>query len=119
MINIKKIVNDLLDNTSLEGINIYCGYPNEIEQFPAVVFFEDGQREIERADNKAKWNECEVEINIFTKKLDGYKTSNEIAFKLNEIFYNDDWSCLNNKEIGDPDNEVEHRVLNYRKEFLF
>lgn len=121
MTNVKKIVNDILNGSRLAEHNIeyVCGYPNSIEVFPLVCWLEDGQNELDFNDNKASYNGCEIEIHIFTKKLADYKTSNEIAFIVDEAMKASDWVCFNNREIGDPDNEVEHRILNYRKEFLF
>ena len=121
MTNVKKNVNDILSNSQLATHNIeyICGYPDSVEVFPLVCWFEDGQNELEFNDNKPNWNGCEVEVHIFTKKLNGYMTSNEIAFIVDEAMKGGDWRCFNNREIGDSDNEVEHRILNYRKEFLF
>lgn len=119
MTNIKKIVNDLLDSTTLEGISVVCGYPNEVQKFPLICWVESSQYEEEFSDNKARYNKCEIEIHIYTKKLTGYQTTNEIARLVDNIFYNDFWTCANNIDVGDTDNSVEHRVLYYRKEFLF
>lgn len=121
MTNVKRIVNSLLDDSRLTQNNIeyICGFPNSIEKFPLVCWFEDGQNELDFNDNKASWNGCEVEIHIYTKKLDGYLTSNEIAFIVDEAMKSGDWVCFNNREVGDIENDVEHRILNYRKGFLF
>lgn len=121
MTNVKRIVNDILGNSRLtvNNVNYICGYPNSIEKFPLVCWYEDGQNELDFSDNKASFNGCEIEVHIFSKKLDGYLTTNEIAFIVDEEFKNNDWVCFNNREVGDIDNDVEHRILNYRKEFLF
>ena len=121
MTNVKRIVNDLLDNAELttRQIETFCGYPDTIESFPLVCWYEDGQTELEFSDNQPNANNCEIEVHIFTKKLSGYLTTNEIASILYTIFRNADFVCFNNREVADPENEVEHRILNYRKEFLF
>lgn len=121
MTNAKRIVNDLISDNSemFTGIEYCCGYPNEIKNFPCIIFVENGQRDLEFNDNLPQVNEVEIEFHIFTKKLSGYLTSNEIASKLDLVFRKDFWAMVNDTEVGDPDNEVEHRTLNYRKEFLF
>lgn len=118
MTNVKEKINSLLSD-ALNDIQIFAGYPNTIEKFPCVCFMEDGQSEVEFADNTAHYNDCEIELHIFTKKLSGYKTSYEIAFIIDSVMSGDNWVCLNNRETPEPDNEVEHRILSYRKDFLF
>lgn len=122
MVNLKKIVNTLLNEQSIIGAvgsdNIFCGYPDTIQTFPCICFVEDNQSDTEFADNLPIANNCSITIHIYTKKLSGYMTSSEIGVIVGNILKLDYWTCTANNESPDVDNEVEHRILNYKKEFL-
>ena len=119
MINTKLIYNSLLNNETITGLvpdtNIFNSYPNEIETFPCIVFIDENQSDGEYSDNKSKASNCSVEIDIFTKKLDGYVTSSEIGIAVAKVMNNDLWNCSQNREVSDPDPDCEHRVMFFNK----
>lgn len=119
MINTKKIYNTLLSDSRITAIvpsdNILNAYPNGIEVFPCIVFIDENQSDIEYADNFSSASRCEVEIHIFSKKLDSYVTTSDISVILAEVFNEELWHCSSNGEISDPDPTVEHRVLRFEK----
>ena len=119
MINAKKIYNTLLnDGRILEFVsedNILNSYPNEVEDFPCIIFSEDSQDDSEYNDNMPGASACSVEIHIFVKKLDGNATSSDIAEAVAEVMNEDFWNGSGNREVSDPDPDVEHRVIRFNK----
>lgn len=119
MINVKKIYSQLLSNALITalvpGDNILNAYPNEIENYPCIIFLDENQSDGEYADNKPSADRCSVMIHIFSKKLDGYVTTSEIGVIIAEVMNNDLWHCSQNGEISDPDPDAEHRVMRFEK----
>lgn len=119
MINAKKIYNTLLnDSRILEFVsedNILNSYPNEVENFPCIIFSENSQDDSEYNDNMPGASVCSVEIHIFVKKLDGNATSSDIAEVVAEVMNEDFWNGSGNREVSDPDPDVEHRVIQFNK----
>ena len=119
MINAKKIYSQLLSNALITAVvpgdNILNAYPNEIENYPCIVFLDENQNDSEYADNKPTADRCSVMIHIFSKKLDGYVTTSEISVIIAEVMNNDLWHCSQNGEISDPDPDAEHRVMRFEK----
>lgn len=119
MINAKKIYNNLLNDSRITalvpGDNILNAYPNEIENYPCIIFLDENQSDGEYADNKPSADRCSVKIHIFSKKLDGYVTTSDISVIIAEVMNNDLWHCSQNGEIGDPDPDAEHRVMRFEK----
>lgn len=119
MINAKKIYLQLLSNALITalvpGDNILNAYPNEIENYPCIVFLDENQNDTEYADNKPTSDRCSVMIHIFSKKLDGYVTTSEIGVIIANVMNDDLWHCSQNGEIGDPDPDAEHRVMRFEK----
>lgn len=119
MINAKKIYSQLLSNSLITalvpGENILNAYPNEIENYPCIIFLDENQNDTEYADNKPSADRCSVMIHIFSKKLDGYVTTSEIGVIIAEVMNNDLWHCSQNGEISDPDPDAEHRVMRFEK----
>ena len=119
MINAKKIYSQLLSNALITAIvpgdNILNAYPNEIENYPCIVFLDENQNDTEYADNKPTSDRCSVMIHIFSKKLDGYVTTSEIGVIIANVMNDDLWHCSQNGEISDPDPDAEHRVMRFEK----
>lgn len=119
MINAKKIYSQLLSNALITAIvpgdNILNAYPNEIENYPCIVFLDENQNDTEYADNKPTADRCSVMIHIFSKKLDGYVTTSEIGVIIADVMNDDLWHCSQNGEISDPDPDAEHRVMRFEK----
>lgn len=121
MINAKKIYNAMLSDSRLTDIvaqsNIFSSYPNKEVTFPCIVFTDINQNDVEFADNKPMANSCDCQIDIYTKKLNGKKTATEIGLVVAKIFYENYFSCYNNRDVSN-EAETEHRIMSFRKEIL-
>lgn len=119
MINTKKIYNTLLNDETITSLvdddNILNSWPSEFENFPCIVFVDEAQNDSEYYDNMPGASNCSVMIHIFTKKLDGYVTSSEIAIAISRVMNNDFWNCSQSGEVAEPDLDVEHRVMVFNK----
>lgn len=119
MINAKEIYSTLLSDKKIIALvpeeNIFNSYPGEVETFPCIAFIDDNQSDGEYADNKHMADNCSVEIHIFTKKLEDYITSSEIGVIIAAVMNDDLWDCPMNREVSDPDPDVEHRVMRFSK----
>lgn len=119
MINTKAIYNTLLNNSEITSLipeeNILNAYPSEVEEFPCIIFLDESQSDSEYYDNKPGASNCSVMIHIFTKKLDGFVSSSEVAIAISGVMNNDFWNCSQNGEVSDPDPDVEHRVMTFNK----
>lgn len=121
MINTKKIYYNLLNDERLLSVidddNITDCYPNEVEQFPTVIFQDGEQTDAEFSDNLPTANICNVDIHIFTKSLDNYPTTSEIGIIIGDIFRENYFICNGNRELTESD-DIKHRIMNFRKEIL-
>ena len=120
MINAKELYNSLLTDSRITELvdedNILTSWPDEeIKTFPCIIFLDDNQTDDEYNDNRPSASSCSVQIHIFSKKLDEYITTSEIAIKVAEVMNEDLWSCLQNGEVSDPDPNCEHRVMRFNK----
>lgn len=119
MINAKKLYNELLNNSSITSLvsseNILNSYPNAVKNFPCIIFLDDEQSDSEYNDNKPSASYCSPQIHIFSKKLDGYVTTSEIAVEIAKIMNEDLWHCSHNGEVSDIDPDCEHRVMRFNK----
>lgn len=121
MINVKKIYNSLLNDARITSLvsNIFNAYPAEVEIYPCIIFLDSNQNDDEYADNKPEASGCSVEIHIFTKKLDGFVSSSDVAVAVAEVMNEDLWNCSRNGEVSDPDPDVEHRVMSFNKSIYY
>ena len=119
MINTKKLYTTLLNNALITTLvtedNILNSYPNKIVNFPCLIFLDENQNDTEYNENKPGASACSLELHIFSKKLDGYVTTSEIAITVSEVLHEDLWHCSQNRELADPDPDVEHRVMFFNK----
>lgn len=115
MINAKKLYNQIFSDERITalipGENIFNSYPNKIENFPCVAFVDENQNDSEYNDNKSGANDLSVMVHIFSKKLDGYLSTAEVAKTIAKVFNEKLWNCSQNREISDPDSNAEHRVM--------
>lgn len=119
MINAKKIYNQLLNDERITSLvsdeKILNAYPNEIEIYPCIIFLDENQNDTEYCENKPRASACSVQIHIFTKKLDGYITTSDVAEAICDVMNEDLWNCSQNGEVFDPDPDCEHRVMRFNK----
>jgi len=119
MINVKKIYNTLLNDSRITALvdddYILNAWPDEFEVFPCIIFMDMNQSDDEYNDNKAAASSCSVQIHIFSKKLDGYTSTADIAIAVAEVMNEDLWHCSQNGEVADPDPDAEHRVMSFNK----
>lgn len=121
MINTKKIYNTLLNNETLTTVvaNIFSAYPSTVETFPCVIFLDENQKDREFADNIPNSSDCSVQIHIFSKKINGYVSTAEVGIIIANIMHGDLWTCEQNGEVPDVDDEIEHRIMRFTKSIYF
>ena len=119
MVNAKKIYNKLFDDARITEVisseNIFNAYPDEIVNFPCVIFLDEGQSDTEYSENMPRASSCLVEVHIFTKKIEGYISSANVAIIIAQIMNENLWNCSMNGEVADPDPNCEHRVMRFNK----
>lgn len=119
MINAKKLYNQILSDERITalipGENIFNSYPDEVEIYPCIIFMDENQSDTEYNENKPGASSCVVMIHIFSKKLDGFVTTSDVAEKICEVFHEKLWNCSQNREVADPDPNAEHRVMVFEK----
>lgn len=123
MINVKAIYDELLTNEKITALvsedNIMSAYPAEVEVYPCIIFLDENQSDTEYRENKPGASSCSVMIHIFSKKLDGYATTTEIAELIAEVMNDNLWNCSRNGETADPDPDVEHRVMAFNTSIFY
>lgn len=121
--NLKKYYMELL-SASLElkeliGENkIVSTYPNEVKSFPLVVFEDVNSSDVAFSDNLPEGTSAQVRIHIFSKTISGYPKAETIADVVRSIFRNDFWSMMGNNESPDVEDNIKHRILDFRREFF-
>lgn len=118
MKNLNEIVYGILaGNETIAGYvgeNILDAYPNEVENFPCIIFLDANQSDTEFADNKPLADAAEVEIHIFTKALDGFPTAAEIGEAVYGAMNENYFVLSGGRRLSDPDPDVRHRIMNFR-----
>jgi len=120
--NLKKYYMDLL-SASLElkeliGENkIVSAYPQEVKTFPLVIFEDLNSSDVAYSDNLPEGTSAQVRIHIFSKTIKGYPKAETIADVVRSIFRNDFWSMTGNNESPDVEDNIKHRILDFRREF--
>lgn len=119
MINAKKLYNQIFSDERITALipaeNIFNSYPNEIEIFPCIIFVDENQNDTEYNENKPGASNCSVTVHIFSKKLDGYVSTADVAIQIAEVFNEKLWNGSQNREVADPDPNAEHRVMAFEK----
>lgn len=120
--NLKKYYMSLLSESSalisLIGENkILSAYPQEVKTFPLVVFEDTNSSDVAFSDNLPEGTSAQVRIHIFSKTLKGYPKAEDIAEIIREIFRIDFWSMTANIETPDVEDNIKHRVMDFKREF--
>lgn len=120
--NLKKYYQDLLNTNSdlvslLGSGKIVSAYPQEVKHFPLVVYEDTNSSDVAYSDNLPEGTSAQVRIHIFTKTVKGYPTTNQIAELIHQTFRADFWACIMNQETSDVDDNIKHRVMDFRREF--
>jgi hypothetical protein len=120
--NLKKYYMSLLSASSelialIGEKHIVSAYPQEVKIFPLVVFEDTNSSDVAFSDNLPKGTSATVRIHIFSKTIKGYPKAEEIADVVRSIFRNDYWSMTGNNETPDVEDNIKHRVMDFRREF--
>ena len=120
--NLKKYYMTLLSASSeliaLIGENrIVSAYPQEVKTFPLVIFEDMNSSDVAFSDNLPEGTSATVRIHIFSKTIKGYPKAEEIADVVRSIFRADYWAMLSNNETPDVEDNIKHRILDFKREF--
>ena len=120
--NLKKYYMSLLSNNSalttlIGNGKILSAYPQEVTVFPIVIFEDNDSSDIEFSDNLPNGTAAQVRIHVFSKTLKGYPKAEDIAELVRSIFRADYWAMTNNTESPDVDDNIKHRILDFKREF--
>ena len=120
--NLKKYYMSLLsNNSSLTTIigngKILSAYPQKVTVFPTVIFEDANSSDTAFSDNLPEGTSAQVRIHVFSKTLKGYPKAEEIAEIIRDIFRADFWAMTNNTESPDVDDNIKHRIMDFRREF--
>lgn len=120
--NLKKYYMSLLSASSelialIGNKNIVSAYPQEVKTFPLVVFEDMNSSDVAFSDNLPEGTSATVRIHIFSKTIKGYPKAEEIADVVRSIFRADYWAMLSNNETPDVEDNIKHRILDFKREF--
>jgi hypothetical protein len=120
--NLKKYYMSLLSASSelialIGEKHIVSAYPQEVKIFPLVVFEDTNSSDVAFSDNLPKGTSATVRIHIFSKTIKGYPKAEEIADVIRSIFRADYWAMISNNETPDVDDNIKHRILDFKREF--
>ena len=120
--NLKKYYMSLLSASSelialIGDKNIVSAYPQEVKTFPLVVFEDMNSSDVAFSDNLPEGTSATVRIHIFSKTIKGYPKAEEIADVIRSIFRADYWAMLSNNETPDVEDNIKHRILDFKREF--
>lgn len=123
MLNMKKYYKDLLSSntelvTKIGNDKIVSGYPQEVKNFPLVVYEDTNARDTEFVDNFPEGQRAEVRIHIFTKTLKNYPTTYELGDLIHKTMRADLWACTLNQEMSDVEDNIRHRVMDFNRAFF-
>lgn len=120
--NLKKYYMTLLSASSelialIGDKNIVSAYPQEVKNFPLVIFEDLNSSDVAFSDNLPEGTSAQVRIHIFSKTIKGYPKAETISDVVRSIFRNDYWSMTGNNETPEVEDNIKHRVLDFRREF--
>ena len=120
--NLKKYYMTLLSTSSeliaLIGENrIVSAYPQEVKNFPLVIFEDVNSSDVAFSDNLPEGTSAQVRIHIFSKTIKNFPKAEAIADVVRSIFRNDYWSMTGNNETPDVEDNIKHRILDFKREF--
>ena len=118
MIDAKKLYKTILSDSRITALvkDVLDAYPGTIEKFPSVIYLDENQTDIEFADNLPQGDSIAVQVHIFTKALKNYATTSEIGLKIAEVMRENYFTCRNNREVQDIDDNERHRVMYFTRE---
>ena len=96
---------------------IVSAYPQEVTTFPLVIFEDVNSSDVAFSDNLPEGTSATVRIHIFSKTIKGYPKAEEIADVVRSIFRADYWAMLSNNETPDVEDNIKHRILDFKREF--
>lgn len=111
----KKIFSDERITSVIPGDNILNAYPAEVEIFPCIIYLDENQSDGEYSDNKSGASSCLLTVHIFSKKITGYVSTADVSVIIANVLNEKLWNCSQNKEVGDPDPDTEHRIMMFNK----
>ena len=120
--NLKKYYMSLLSQNaeliSLIGENrVLSAYPQEVKTFPLVVFEDLNSSDVAFSDNLPEGTSAQVRIHIFSKTVKNYPKVEDIAEVVRTIFRNDYWAMTSNNETPDVEDNIKHRIMDFKREF--
>lgn len=122
--NLKKYYKDLLTASSelvakVGNNGILSAYPQEVTQFPCVIYEDSNSSDTEFSDNYADGLSASVRIHIFTKTIKNYPTTNEIGELVHSVFKLNHWTMTMNQETADVQDNIRHRIMDFSRKFFF
>jgi hypothetical protein len=116
VLNVKAIVYNLLKNsatlTALVPVSrILYMYPKEFTTFPIVTYEETNQRTVEYADDDSQAVNSGIQIHVWTKN----GSTSTISQIISGIMIADEWDLELSQDVGDPNFQIEHRVMRFSK----
>lgn len=120
--NLKKYYMSLLSNNSalttlIGNGKILSAYPQEVTVFPMVIFEDINSSDVAFSDNLPEGTSAQVRIHIFSKTVKGYPKAEDIAEIIRGIFREDFWAMTSNQETPDVEDNIKHRIMDFRREF--
>ena len=120
--NLKKYYMTLLSGSEslveiLGSGKIVSAYPQEVKTFPLVIFEDMNSSDVAFSDNLPEGTAAQVRIHVFSKTVKGYPKAEDIADIIRGIFRSDFWAMENNQETPDVEDNIKHRIMDFRREF--
>lgn len=123
MINAEELYTGIFSDSRITNLvpdeNIFNAYPGDVEDFPCIAYIDENQNDTEYRDNKPGASGCALEVHIFSKKLEGYVSTADIAVAIAEVMNEKLWHCSQNRGgLPDLSPDVDHRVMRFSKSIL-
>lgn len=120
MINAEELYANIFSDSRITSIvpedNIFPGYPTEVEVYPCIAYIDENQSDDEYNDNSPGASSCSLQVHIYSKKLDGYISTSDIAVVIAEVMNEKLWNCSQNRGgLPDPQSDVDHRIMGFNK----
>lgn len=98
--------------------NILDSYPDEVVNFPCIIYTDVGQNDREFADNLPMATAFNIQIDIFTKAIENYPTATEIGLVVAEVMKDNYFALSSTNDVPDVVDNIRHRVMNFKKDIL-
>ena len=96
---------------------IVASYPNEVTTFPLVIYEDTNSSDVAFSDNLPEGTSATVRIHIFSKLVKNYAKVEDIAEVVHSVFRLDHWAMTGNNDTPDTEDNIRHRVLDFKREF--